>query len=349
MKKNSKSIIRNFILFIALIWLTMWVIFKDQSVTEILNIIKNIKIQYVIIGILCMSIYLLLEGINIRRTLGTLGKKISIKSSFKYSLIGFFFSGITPAASGGQPMQIYYMNKDGIPVGHSTVALLINLTCMQIVTISMGIFSAIVNHKIMNKTLIIFFVIGILLNMTALLLLIIAIFSRRVSRWMIILAIKVLKLLKVRNFRSKKKKIIRELRKYQSSSAYIKNNRQLIFKNILTTTVQFILYYSISYCVYLAFGFSKNNAFEIITMQSLLFAIVSGIPSPGAVGVSEGAFIEIYRNIYPEAVIKSATLLQRCINFYLFVIISGIVVILFTIKTKESNTDDDSNKSEKNK
>jgi hypothetical protein len=32
----------------------------------------------------------------------------------RYSFIGFFFSGITPSASGGQPAQIYYMNKDNM-------------------------------------------------------------------------------------------------------------------------------------------------------------------------------------------------------------------------------------------
>lgn len=69
-------------------------------------------------------------------------------------------------------------------------------------------------------------------------------------------------------------------------------------------------------------------------MQSILFATVSSIPSPGSVGVSEGAFIEVFRNIYPTHMIKSATLLHRAINFYLVVLISGIVVIINDIRTR---------------
>ena len=72
-------------------------------------------------------------------------------------------------------------------------------------------------------------------------------------------------------------------------------------------------------------------------MQSVLFATVSGMPSPGAVGVSEGAFIEIFRNVYPQNIIKSATLLNRGINFYIFLIISGIVVMISEIKSKKEN------------
>ena len=73
-------------------------------------------------------------------------------------------------------------------------------------------------------------------------------------------------------------------------------------------------------------------------MQAVLFATVSGIPSPGAVGVSEGAFIEIFRNIYPTNMIKSVTLLHRGINFYLFVLISGIVVIVNDIKSRRNKS-----------
>ena len=69
-------------------------------------------------------------------------------------------------------------------------------------------------------------------------------------------------------------------------------------------------------------------------MQSVLYATVSGIPSPGAVGVSEGAFTEIFRNVYPQDMMTSSVLLNRGINFYLFVIISGIVVIVNQLRWK---------------
>ena len=136
MKKGSiKKIIRNFIVFVGLIFLTLWVILKDQSITEILDVLNNVTMKYVYIGIACMAVYLVLEGVNIRRTLKALGEKTTYIQCIKYSLIGFFFSSITPAASGGQPMQIYYMHKDKIKVANSTLALLINLTSMQITTI----------------------------------------------------------------------------------------------------------------------------------------------------------------------------------------------------------------------
>ena len=45
--------------------------------------------------------------------------------------------------------------------------------------------------------------------------------------------------------------------------------------------------------------------------------------------------MEIFRNVFPQAIINSAVLLNRGINFYLFVAISGIVVIVNHLKTRE--------------
>ena len=333
--KNIKKLIRNLLVFVVLIAITLWVILKDQSIEEVVEVFSHVKMRYVYIGITCMTVYLLLEGINMRRTLKELGEKVSIMQAFKYSLIGFFFSSITPAASGGQPMQIYYMHKDKIQVSNSTLALIINLASMQIITISMAFISLVLNYSFMNKVLITFFIVGISLNASALFILIAGIFSKRLSKWLIKLAVKIMILFRIRNIWSKKRKLMIELKSYQSSALYIRNNKKLMVKTITTTFIQFTFYYSISYWTYLSLGFNSHNILELITMQSILFATVSGIPSPGAVGVSEGAFIEIYRNIYPTNMIKSATLITRGINFYLFVLISGIVVIVNEIRNKE--------------
>ena len=332
---SVKKLVRNFSLFIVLILITLWVILKDQSIMDILVVLEDVRIQFVAIGIGCMIIYILFEGVNIRRTLKALGEKISIAKAFKYALIGFFFSSITPAASGGQPMQIYYMHKDNIPVSKSTLALLIHLTSIQISTISIAIFSLIVNYKYVNHVIMWCFVIGVTLNSMALSILLIGIFSRRLSRWMIKLAIRLLRFFRIKNIREKKYKLVVELKKYHASAQYIKSNKKLMVKILLTTLVQFLVFYSVSYWTYRSLGLNQSNIFEITTMQSVLFASVSGIPSPGAVGVSEGIFLEIFRNVYPQNMIKSATLLNRGISFYLFVLVSGIVVIVNELKVRK--------------
>lgn len=336
---KTKKLLRNLILFFALIVLTFYIILKDQNVSEIFNILDNVNRKFVLIAILCMCFYITCEAINIGRTLKALNEKSTFLKNVKYALIGFFFSSITPAASGGQPMQIYYMYKDKISVANSTLALLINLSCVQIVTISMAFISLVFNYKYLNGVLTAFFILGVTLNLGALTLLLISIFSKRMTKGLINIVIKILKFFKIKNIESKQEKLENELKKYQNSATYIKNNKLVILKNLITTYIEFIAYYSISYLVYRSFGLLEHTIFEILTMQSVLYATVSGIPSPGAVGVSEGGYMAIFASVFPENLLDGAMLLTRGVNFYLFVAISALVVIINAMKTKDINAD----------
>ena len=337
MAKNKRTI-KNLIIFILLIILTFYIILKDQDITEIAKVLQSVKLEYVLIAIIAMLIYFFLETVNMGRTLKTLNEKSSFMQNLKYVLIGFFFSAITPAASGGQPMQIYYMHKNGISVANSTLSLLINLCSFQIITISFAMISLFFNHKYLTTGLVWLFIIGVTLNSIALALLLIGIFSKKLSAWLVKIAVKILSFFKIKNIEDKQEKLEKELFKYQGSAAYIKQNRIVMLKTILTTFIQILFYYSIPFWVYCAFGFGEYNIIQIISLQAILYATVSGIPLPGAVGVSEGGFLGIFKNVFTTSTLNSAMILNRGISFYLFVLISAILVISQTFAiNKESD------------
>ena len=52
--------------------------------------------------------------------------------------MGFYYSNITPGASGGQPMQIYYMNKRGVPIGIGTSGISMKFIANQLMTVLMA-------------------------------------------------------------------------------------------------------------------------------------------------------------------------------------------------------------------
>lgn len=326
MSKNKKTI-KNLIIFILLIIFTFYIILKDQDIVEITQVLRNVRLEYVVIAIVAMLIYLVLESVNMGRTLKTLNEKSSFIQNFRYVLIGFFFSSITPAASGGQPMQIYYMHKNGISIANSTLSLLINLCSFQIITISFAMISLIFNYKYLTTGLVWLFVIGVTLNSIALSLLLIGIFSKKLSACLVKISVKILSFFKIKNIEEKQEKLEKELFKYQGSAAYIKQNIEVMLKTILTTFVQILFYYSIPFWIYSSFGFSEYNIIQIISLQAILYATVSGIPLPGAVGVSEGGFLGIFKNIFTTSTLNSAMILNRGVSFYLFVLISAILVI----------------------
>lgn len=335
--KNKKQIIRNGIIFLLLIIITFIIIFKNHNFEDTIKLIFTVNYKYIILAIVVMFLDFVLESINIKNLLSSLGTKVSLLKTLKYTLIGFFFSGITPAASGGQPMEIYFMKKDNIPITKSTLVLLIELCSFHIVTISSGIIGAIINHKLLSNGFIWIFIIGSSLNIIALSVMLVGLFSKRISKTLVNLFIKILKVFKYSKIDALKENINSSLQDYQEGSTFIKKHKLIFIKSIITVFFQVLMYYSVSYFVYRSFNLNTYSYFKIISISAMLFISISSIPLPGTVGISESAFLKIYLSIYGIDKLASAMLLNRGINFYLYIIVSFIVVILSLFNLKSKN------------
>lgn len=337
---TSKSIFKNSILFIALIAITFFILFKDNSISNILESLRSVNIIYVFLGILCMFLFICCEGINIRRMLKLFSYNISIFRGLKYSFVGFFFSSITPSASGGQPMQVYYMKKDGIKFSHSSLILLIELASFQFATITIAIISFMLNYDFivnLNTAIKALIFIGISSNCIIFCFILVAIFSKSFINKVIGLFLKIVSKIKFIDENKIKQIVEKEVKQYQDGAIFISNNKKTVIKVVLTTFAQLSFMYSITFCVYKAFNLSSFSFFTIFSIQSILFIAVSAIPLPGAVGSSESSFLTLFKTLFPSTSLSSAMLLSRGISFYLFVIISGLIVFLIKISRKKED------------
>ena len=337
---SAKGILKNSIFFIALIAITFFVLFKDNSISDILSSLKLVNLIYVFIGILCMFLFICCEAINIRRMLRMFSYDISIFKGLKYSFVGFFFSSITPSASGGQPMQVYYMNKDNIKILHASLVLLIELASFQFVTIAIAIMSFIGNYDFiirLNTGIKILIFTGITFNFIVFCFIVLAIFSKAFITNIVNLIFKVVSKIKFINSDSLRKKVYKEVDQYEQGALFIKENTKVVMKVVLTTFAQMCFMYSITFFVYKAFNLSTFSFFTVFSLQSILFIAVSAIPLPGAVGSSEGGFLTLFRTLFPVNTLSSAMLLSRGISFYLFVIMSGVIVLCIRLLRNKKN------------
>ena len=122
-----------------------------------------------------------------------------------------------------------------------------------------------------------------------------------------------------------------EIKQYQKGSLFINNNRKVVIKVVLTAFVQACFMHSITFFVYRAFNLYDFSFFTVFSLQSILFISVSAIPLPGSVGSSESAFLTLFKTLFPANTLNSAMLLSRGISFYLFVIVSGLIVLFINI------------------
>ncbi len=165
--------------------------------------------------------------------------------------------------------------------------------------------------------------------------LVIGIFSRKLSTTLVGVAIRIMRKFKIKKLKDREKALKESLYRYNGSAKYIRGNKNIIIKQFITALIQQLAYYSVPACIYFAFGLGEENFIKLVALQAIVYATVSGIPSPGSVGVTEGAFISIYTSTFTEKYISSAVLLNRGINFYLPVFVCGIVASINIFKAKK--------------
>lgn len=338
-KKNSaKKLIRNAIFFALLIILTYYFIFKKIDRKGIQEAIKYTNLWFILIAIVLACGNIVFESLNSYRTLKALDEKVTFKQALKYGIVGFFFSAITPAATGGQPIQILYMHKDNIKYTNATISILLQSFAYLTMMSTLGLLGYIINYDYINSLGFIeyFFFIGLMVNGLIIVVTLFAMFSKAASQKVVNLIYKIFKAINEEKANKFKKKIEKQLKEYHESAKLIASNRGLMIKTFLTSTCQLISYHSVCYFVYLALGIKHLNYIRITSLQSFLYLSVSILPLPGTVGVNETGFSLLYNPIIAKNYVDSAMLLSRGISFYLIVLITGIILAVLAIRKKNA-------------
>ena len=315
-KKTIKKFIRNAIFFAALIILTYYFIFRKMDREGIKLALKNTNLIFILIACVLAFGNIFFESVNHYRHLKLLNEKVTFKNSLKYATVGFFFSAITPAATGGQPVQIYYMHKDNISYINATITILIQSFSYLLVMVLLGIIGFITNYNYISSLgfLEYFFFIGVLVNGLLMILSLICMFSEKLSKNLVNFAYKIIDKFNHEKAINFKGKIEVQLKEYHTSSKFILKNKKSLVKTFLTSVGQLLSYHSIAFFVYLALGVSNLNYFKITFLQSVLYLSVSVLPLPGTIGVNETAFSLIYQPIIMKNIVDSAMLLTRGIG-----------------------------------
>lgn len=308
-----------------------FIIFRKVNIKDILNSLKSVNLIYIFLAFIATFIYISLETVNVGRILNNFGYNKKPLTYLKYTMIGYFFSAITPSSSGGQPMQIYYMKKDDIDIPHSTFALLVQLSGYQFSVVLIAFISLIFSFnyvRSLDAIIVFLFIVGFIINFTLFVLYTLLIFKNSFVKKISNFCIKLLRKINLKNINKIEDKINEKINIFHESSNYIKENKMVVIKSFVTCIIQVLINYIGPYLIYKSFGFSENSLWLFISMQAILFICVSFVPIPGSVGASEAGFLGVYQFLFPASYLSSAMLLSRGISFYLFVLITGIVVIV---------------------
>ncbi|MCL2880496.1 MAG: flippase-like domain-containing protein, partial [Treponema sp.] len=270
------------------------------------------------------------QGFSFTVIFKAIGYKVSHWKGFVYANVDYYFSSITPSASGGQPSMMFYMAKDGIPVAASGITTFFFLLIYNGSLLVLGtVFLIFMPWLAQNSVIVVLLIIGYVVNIVLLSLSSFCMFVPSVIRRLGMGGIRLLG--KLRIFKDPGKwvnNLENSLEEYKRSAGIIKSKPMLAVKVFLLVLIQRFALLSVTFFVYKALRLSGGTYLEIVGAQAIATLCVCILPLPGGVGAAENVFLSVFKNIFPVAFVLPAMLLSRGISFYFCLIFSGIISLI---------------------
>lgn len=329
--KKSKKKILNLLLLGSIIVGTFYLLLKDQELDAVITAMEHARKLPLVIGVGLVIFFVCCESFIIHYLMKKLDQRVKLYHCIKYSFIGFFYSAITPSASGGQPMQIYYMNLDGIGVAPATLVLIIITIVYKAVLLLLGGIAGITQAKILRENLggvRILLAVGVIANLVFIGFLLIVIFKQSFARKT--LASFILWCSRHRLIKGKDKilkKVLRLLETYENCADDIKKNRSVFFYVTLITVIQRTSLFFVTFLVYKSFGLRGTSAYQIVALQTMIALAVDVMPVPGGIGFSESCFFILFDKIFGEQFVVPGMLLSRGITYYALIVMSAAITL----------------------
>ena len=329
--KSRKKIIFNGVFLAIVFALTIYGVFHGEDLSSMMDAIHRADKRWLIPGIALVAFFIWGESIIIWYMMRSSGIQLKKRTCFLFSSVGFFFSCITPSASGGQPMQIYYMKKEKISIPVSTVILMIVTITYKLVLVVIGIGIAIFGrgflHKYLEGILPVFYL-GLALNIFCVTFMTILVFHPLLAKAIMVKGMKLLERLHlVKKKDGRLKKLEDSMDTYRNTAAYLKNNPFVIVKVIGITFIQRMALFAVTWFVYQAFGLHGTGFWEILFLQAVISVSVDMLPLPGGMGISETLFLNIFSPVF-GGLLLPGMVLSRGLGYYGELLISAAFTVV---------------------
>ncbi|MCH3909127.1 MAG: flippase-like domain-containing protein [Bacilli bacterium] len=280
--------------------------------------------------LLCIAILVilsyLLDGIIIQVFCRLYTRHYYLHQGVANSLIGAFYSAVTPGASGGQVMQVYTMKKQGIEVSNAASIMVMWFILYQVSLIAFDIVSIAFEWNTIASiksftipgfhigdwngeiTIVPLIILGFCLNLGVILLLFLMSYSHRFHNFIMHYGIGFLAKIKIIKNPDKSRENLRvQVENFKIELKRLQANIPVTLLIFFLFTLVLLIRFSIPYFAGLALSaYGPDEGFSFSRMMDACFKssfhqMVSGlIPLPGSAGVSELVFNAIFQGFYIE-------------------------------------------------
>lgn len=288
--------------------------------------------QLLVASLLLLVIYFLADGLRLYFTVRALGYQVPVGLMARLVFVNILVSNLTPMATGGGVVQVWYLQKAGVPIGTATAATTIRTTLAVLVIFTLApvflLFMDSLTETInWNPRLTIYLLAFVVIYVSVLLL---AIFR---NRWLLVPIAWILnrlcrwRVLDQQRVRRLYFRIRRELVLLNRGFTDFISSRGLFSVLALCCTFIFLLsLFSFPMLLLLALDYDLSYL-KVLGIQVVTTFIMYFSPTPGASGIAEGVFGHFFSDIVSAGHLLILTFAWRLLTIY-----TGMLIALVLIK-----------------
>ena len=375
--KKKNTVVKYTIYIILVIVITAVALFltlKDNF-TTVVNLLAEANLTWLLITLGVMFLSVLIRALILFVFARLYSRDYYFHQALAVESIGTFYSAVTPGASGGQVMEAYTFQKQGLPVSNAVSMLAMYSIVYQIVLTVFGIVAFIVEYDFLNAigyikldigavsiniSIWVLTIIGFLLNVSVTLLVFMMAYWKGFHNFIMGPVISL----------CYKLHIVREKEKAQENLRVQIENFKIELRRLLTNgpftvlvTLLFILMLFVRFSLPFFCGkvldnqSTHANIWDSIFLSNYHQMVTGLIPLPGSAGISEYFFLELFVNTDPnhvkegfyyiakrgmtevessQALGSAALLIWRTISFTFPLLVAGFVTAFYRTRGKHS-------------
>jgi len=327
--KNKANWVWFLVMAVLLGW-TVYTVLREQTPGQLSYALLHADWRFLLLGLGLSGGFVALEAAGSFVILRALGSPQPYRRCLLYSCTGFFFSSVTPSASGGQPAQIYRMSKDGVPVVRGGIDMLLVTIAYQTAAVIFGMaalavcpdLAEVLGGKV-GVLLGIGLTVFIAMDVGMVLFLFLPGPLRRLGLWGIGIFCRVRP---ATDRQALEGKLDEQLANYARGAQVIRSSPALLPAVLGLIAGQLACSYAVPWLICLSFHVPGVRFAQVFALQALCAIAVGYLPLPGSAGAAENVFLRAFTHIFGAGLVAPAMILSRCVSCYLPLIVTGVVM-----------------------
>lgn len=325
-----KKWIFNTVALILILGLTVVLVFRGQDLPALWEMLKTASIGWIAAAVGLVVAFILSESVIIHLLLRQVKTPARLHHCFFVSFTGFFFSCVTPSASGGQPMQAWLMKRCGVPVSVSVPVLVVVTLLYKAVLVLVGGVVLLWQPAALEAYLrpiygwcwlgwglnvaFVAFTAWVLVRPDA-----VSVPAGRIAAW-------------VANRRHRDPQVAVErveawVSKYRAAAHAFSHSAKTLAVAFGITVVQRLFLFAVTVCACLAFGVAEGQLAAVLVVQAMISVAVDMLPLPGGSGISEALFSRAFAALLGEMTLP-VLVVSRGIGFYVQMLLGAVLTAI---------------------